>query len=163
VYGCRLHINDTPVETSSLTGSRLTWSGLTAAQRQRSGLPASGAVMFSADGAQFRGVQGGITGRRLRPEQVARQYSGTAVDAHPSIAASRALSATSALGPQALYAMTQFAFVNNAWVDIVQQATMNDFNQILVYYMPDDVRETYYGQPKPILPAVAANDCRAGD
>ena len=152
VYGGRLHINDTPVETSSLTGSRLSWSGLTAAQQQHSGLPASGALMFSVDGAQFRATQGGITGRRLRPEQVARQYSGTAVDAHPSIAASRALSATSALGPQALYTMTQFAFVNNAWVDVVQQATMNDFNQILVYYMPDDVRQTYYGQPKPILP-----------
>ena len=154
LYGGRLHINDTPIETSSLTGSRLTWSGLTAAQQQHSGLPASGAVMFSADGAQFRAAQGGITGRRLRPEQVARQFSGTPIVDHPSITASRALTSTSPLGPQALYGMTQFAFVNNAWVDVVQQATMNDFNQILLYYMPDDVRQTYYGQPnKPILPA----------
>ena len=152
VYGGRLHINDTPIETSSLVGSRLTWSGLTAAQQQHSGLPASGAVMFSADGAQFRAAQGGLTGRRLRPEQVARQFSGTPIVDHPSIAASRALSTTSALGLQALASMTQFAFVNNAWVDVVQQATMNDFNQILLYYMPDDVRQTYYGQPKPILP-----------
>jgi hypothetical protein len=134
MYGGRLHINDTPIETSSLTGNRLTWNGLTAAQQQ----PETGAPVFSADGAQFRATQGGITGRRLRPEQVARQYSGTAVDAHPSIAASRALSATSALGPQALYTMTKFAFVNNAWVDVVQQATMSDFNQILLYYMPHD-------------------------
>ena len=148
MYGGRLHINDTPIETSSLTGNRLTRNGLTAAQQQ----PETGALVFSADGAQFRATQGGITGRRLRPEQLARQYSGTAVDAHPSIAASRALSATSALGPQALYTMTQFAFVNNAWVDVVQQATINDFNQILLYYMPDDVRQTYYGQPKPTLP-----------
>jgi hypothetical protein len=153
VYGGRLHINDTPIETSSLTGSRLTWSGLTAAQQQRSGLPASGAVMFSADGAQFRAVQGGITGRRLRPEQVARQYSGTPIVDHPAIANASVLSATPTLSPQALASMTQFAFVNNAWVDVVQQATMNDFNQILLYYMPDDVRQTYYGQPKPILPA----------
>jgi hypothetical protein len=134
MYSGRLHINDTPIETSSLTGNPLTWNGLTAAQQQ----PETGAPVFSADGAQFRATQGGITGRRLRPEQVARQYSGTAVDAHPSIAASRALSATSALGPQALYTMTKFAFVNNAWVDVVQQATMSDFNQILLYYMPDD-------------------------
>src|SRR5262249_49143982 len=70
----------------------------------------------------------------------------------PAIVTASALTATSALGPQALASMTQFAFVNNAWVDVVQQATMNDFNEILLYYMPDDVRQTYYGQPKPILP-----------
>ena len=153
MYGGRLHINDTVVETSSLTGNRLAWIGLTAAQQQHSGLPASGAVMFSADGAQFRAAQGGITGRRLRPEQVARQFSGTAIADHPAIATANALTATSTLGPQALYGMTQFAFIGNAWVDVVQQATMNDFNQILLYYMPDDVRQTYYGQPKPVLPA----------
>ena len=152
VYGGRLHINDTPVETASLVGNRLTWSGLTAAQQQRSGLPASGAVMFSADGAQFRAAQGGITGRRLRPEQVARQYSGTPIVDHPAIANASALSATPTLRPQALGSMTQFAFVNNAWVDVVQQATMNDFNQILLYHMPSDMRQTYYNVSPPILP-----------
>jgi hypothetical protein len=152
VYGGRLHINDTPIETSSLTGNRLAWNGLTAVQQQHSGLPESGALMFSADGAQFRAAQDGITGRRLRPEQVARQFSGTPIVDHPSIAASRALSATPALSPQALGSMTQFAFVNNAWVDVVQQATMNDFNQILLYYMPSDMRQTYYNVSPPILP-----------
>ena len=48
--------------------------------------------------------------------------------------------------------MTQFAFVNNAWVDVVQQATMNDFNQILLYHMPSDMRQTYYNVSPPILP-----------
>ena len=152
VYGGRLHINDTPIETSSLTGSRLAWSGLTAAQQQHSGLPVSGAVMFSADGAQFRAAQGGITGRRLRPEQVARQYSGTPIVDHPAIVTASGLTATPALSPQALASMTQFAFVNNAWVDVVQQATMNDFNQILLYHMPSDMRQTYYNVSPPILP-----------
>ena len=152
VYGGRLYINDAPVETASLAGSRLAWSRLTADQQKQSGLPESGAMVFQANGAQCGSPQSGITGRRLQPDQIPRQLQNTAVTAHPALATASAVSATATLNPLALNSMTQFKFANNVWADVVQQATMADFNQILLYYMPDDMRQTYYNVAKPVLP-----------
>src|SRR5262245_49210710 len=152
VYGGQLYINDAPVETASLTGSRLAWSRLTAAQQQQSGLPESGALVFQANGAQCGSPQGEITGRRLPPDQVPRQFQNAAVTAHPALATASALSSTDTLSLQDLASMTQFAFANNVWADVVQKAAMNDFNQILLYYMPSDMRQTYYNVSPPVLP-----------
>ena len=152
MYGGRLYINDALVEAASLTGSRLAWSGLTAAQQRHSGLPASGTLVFPADGAQFQATDGGTSGRRVRPDQIARPSPGLSATAHPALATAGALSPTSALSLQALGSMTQFAFVNNVWVDAVQRATMTDFNQILQYYMPEDMRQAYYNPSPPTLP-----------
>jgi hypothetical protein len=153
VYANRLYIDNTLVASASIAGSRLTWSRLTAAQQQRSGLPGSGALMFSTDGTQCHGTRGDVTGRRLRPEQVARQFPGTPIASHPAITAFNALTSSSGLNPTSLSLMTQFASVDGGWLDVVQQATMNDFNQILLYYMPSGMRQTYYNVAQPVLPS----------
>src|SRR5262249_20288846 len=74
--------------------------------------------------------------------------------------------AASALSLTDLDNKSQFKLVTDAasgkpvWADVVQQAMMNDFNQIVLYYMPADLRRTFYGEAQvnlsPPLQQIAA-------
>src|SRR5262245_12419530 len=141
VHDRKLWIHDEPIDDSRLAGNALRFSGLSPAQQAVSGLPAEGTLVFSDDGHTHRLEGCDIVGRRASADAVAAPCASREAVAHPMVTASANLVGDSDLSLTELANMTQFAFVqdpvshNNVWVDAVQQATMNDFNQILLYYM----------------------------
>src|SRR5262245_12019220 len=152
VHDRKLWIHDEPIDDARLAGNALRFSGLSPAQQAVSGLPAEGTLVFSDDGHTHRLEGCDVVGRRASADALAAPCASREAVAHPMVTAGANLVGDSDLSLTELANMTQFAFVqdpvshNNVWVDAVQQATMNDFNQILLYYMPSDLRQTFYGQ-----------------
>jgi hypothetical protein len=164
VHGGVLHVEDKPVDRSRMRGNCLDFAGLSAAQQAASGLPAEGTIEFSDDGGSF--VHQDVTGRRVAPDDVATHFARTAAAAHPVIAAVSNIAAARSLSLTELANMTQFQHLTDPqtkqtyWADVVQQSMMADFNQVLLYYMSSDLRQTFYGQAQvnlsPALLQIAA-------
>jgi hypothetical protein len=139
VHDGKLGIAGSFVAGAALQGSQLVWSDLSDDQVKASGLPRSGSATFDEVGHRFLLAGSAGKGQRL------------------GAAAFTAVSDIAATAPAALslQALTQFTpFVNqNGWYDGVQQAAMQDFNQILLYYMDASLRHTYWNQAQPTLPS----------
>ncbi|NPD29774.1 hypothetical protein [Corallococcus exiguus] len=135
-----LHIGAAPVEATRLRRNALSFSGLSPAQQAAGGLPAAGTLEFSDDGSRVR-LTDGASGARL------------GADSHVARQALRA--GTSPLNLQTLALMNPFEQQagpdGTTWVDAVQQASMADFNQILLYFMDPQLRRTYWSQNQPVL------------
>lgn len=151
VHQGRLVINQGAIATSQQTGNRLTWTDLPAEVAKQAGLPASGYLLFSAEGAEVVESGHGVVGRRLGAGELAKLPESLLAD-QPVLA--QALTARdegqAGLGDPLddLTNMTQFE--QNAkgnWVDVVQQNAMNDFYDILQYYLPSDLQEFFPARP----------------
>ncbi|MBZ4370613.1 hypothetical protein [Corallococcus sp. AS-1-6] len=153
VHGGRLYVQDEEVPTSRLRGSTLHFEGLTQQQQRLTGLPESGTIHFSQDGhsAWMPGQPRG--GRRVQATELTAPAHRTAFAAHPVTAVASSAVVNTQLNLTTLANMTQFAFSNNVWADVVQQATMSDFNQVMMYYLPSNLRQTYFGTGQPVLPS----------
>jgi hypothetical protein len=156
VYGGKLWIGDQPVASSRLVGNRLTWTDLPPALRTTGGLGEAGELEFTDDGASFASPTATtVVGRRLTGDEVAygRAMPGT-------LRTAPALSLTDLDNKSQFRLVTDPATGKPVWADVVQQAMMNDFNQIVLYYMPDDLRRTFYGEAQvnlsPPLQQIAA-------
>ena len=141
VHGGQLVVGGKPVAGSSVTGNRLTWSGLEPGFAATTGLPAEGELEFSHDGAS---VTGGVaTGARRVSEPSERAPVPGAVleaDAEP------------ALQPETLLGMDPHGKdANGQVVDLVQAAAMEDFYKVIQYYMDPTLRSTFISTNAPDL------------
>ncbi|WP_404371959.1 hypothetical protein ACIHQR_14990 [Corallococcus coralloides] len=140
VHEGTLHVGGAPVQAARLRGNSLGFSGLSAEQQAAGGLPAAGTLEFSDDGSRVR-LSDGRSGARL------------GADSH--VARPAPTASTSPLNLQTLALMTPFEQQAGpqgpTWVDAVQQASMADFNQLLLYFMDPQLRQTYWSQGQPVL------------
>lgn len=151
VHQGRLVINQEAITTSQQIGNRLTWNDLPSEVAKQAGLPASGYLRFNTSGTEVVESGHGVVGRRLSAGEVATlpesrpgkpPILGQAVTASDQ----RQVSLGDALDD--LTNMTQFE--QNAkgnWVDVVQQNAMNDFYDILQYYLPSDLQAFFPARP----------------
>jgi hypothetical protein len=167
VYDGKLHIADVPVDSSVIRGRTLHFSGLSGEQQAASGLPAEGELKFSTNGRHVSHADTAMRGSRVKPEQATQLFLETPEAKQPAIAALHSatslVAAGSGLSLTTLANMTQFTFQNSVWSDAVQTATMSDFNDILVYYMPSDLRTTYYSAAPSNLPTWLQQIAAMGD
>ncbi|RKI45349.1 hypothetical protein D7Y27_10680 [Corallococcus sp. AB004] len=157
VHGGRLYVQDEEVPASRLRGSTLHFEGLSSRQQQLTGLPAAGTVHFSQDGHSAWLPDQPRGGRRVQASELTAPAHRAAFAAHPVTAVASTSAVNTQLNLTTLANMTQFAFTNNVWSDVVQQATMNDFNQVMMYYLPSNLRQTYFGTGQPTLPSWLQN------
>ena len=130
----KLIINGKAVEKSGVSADRLWWEGLSSAESDLTGLPASGFVEFSSGGHVIKGSSFGARGiRELANEQMAVGESNLLL--------------------QDLLGMNPYELSDGNMVDKVQQNAMEDFYKILQYYMP----------PKYLHDFIAANPPDVGE
>lgn len=153
VRGGRLVADDALVEQSSVSGNRLTWSGLPDDLAQRLGLPADGHVDFSADGSTVVGSSLAAEGSRVAPI-VAAALARQLPTGSPAALAAAAPPPQGSTPPLNVYGLLNLdpdsADTKGNYTDIVQSAAMSDFYQILQYYMPSDLRQEFIN-PNPVV------------
>ncbi len=151
IYDGKLVLNQTPIETSQQRGRKISWSALQNDVAKTTGLPKSGYIEFSEDGEHIvnSSLNGG--GRRVSPDEAA-----TMVDHLPrspktaSVLVQPIASENQSGGTlRDLINMTQFEMRDGNYYDAVQEKSMEDFYDILQYYMPEDLRKTFFN-PNPV-------------
>jgi hypothetical protein len=164
VFDGRMVIGGKPVAGSAMRGNVLSWDRLDPEHQRRTGLPASGSLRFTQDGASADDRQNLITARRLR-SGAAIQAIAEHGDLHPAVH-THAVGLQLALAQGApdiygLLAMTPFAQQDGAWGDVVQAAVRQDLSDIMNSYIsPDMWKLLFPDTPQPTLSgelAVVAN------
>ena len=126
----KLIVSGRTVEKSGFSGDRLWWEGLSSAESDLTGLPASGFVEFSSGGHVIKGSSFSTRGiRELANEQMAV--------------------GDLSLMLQTLLGMNPYEVNDEKMVDKVQQNAMEDFYKILQYYMPPQYLHSFIAANPP--------------
>jgi hypothetical protein len=148
LFDGRLEIGGEPIPGSLLRRSRLTWTGLTAAQQELTGLPQNGALHFASDGSGAFAPKGALRARRLSSAQAADALAAHR-DLHPALMGR--LDAMSAALAQdkpdiiGLLGMTPFVMdAKGNWSDAVQTSVMRDMTDIMNSAIPSDMWSLVY-------------------
>jgi hypothetical protein len=156
VFDGQLTIGGKPIARSRMRGDRLAWSGLDAQLAARTGLPASGTLRFTRDGAAATDESAGIKARRLRAsaalDAIARHADLYPEAQERSTALKQTLGATQ-LDISGLLAMTPFQQnQQGAWGDVIQAAVNQDLSDIMNSFIPANMWNLLFpGVPQPKL------------
>ena len=124
----KLIIDGNKLESSSVIGNTLLWSGI-----QSPHLPSSGYAEFSEDGSKIIASSFAAVGSRNQATFAAKVY-------------------TSSLQLQDLLNMNPFEFDKDGKsVDTIQQSAMGDFYKFIQYYMPGDYLHDFIAPNPPDL------------
>lgn len=174
VHQGQLVINGEPVPTSRQCGNRVLWQDLAPALAQQAGLPVTGTLHFSEDGEQIlTGEHGGVGVRlnapqaqRLSTTLLARQPRVQQAVAHAHQATLHAVSAEPPLRLQDLVGMVPFAAQTvtgadgkpkDVYTEAVRDSAMQDFYQLLQFYMDPDLRQEFVTPNAPVLDPTLKN------
>ncbi|HEX6342106.1 hypothetical protein [Umezawaea sp.] len=143
VFDGRLVVGGAPVPDAVLVGDRLTWADLSPALRERTGLPASGSLVFADLGSTATTEDGTVRAVRLDAATALTaitQHRDLHRAAHRlSLAHAKAI-ADPALDMYSLLAMTPFAKDDKGVLrDQVQGAVTQDLSDIMNSFIPTDL------------------------
>lgn len=158
VHDGRLHVGDTVVSRSALEGRVLRWERLPREITEATGLPGSGHLEFSQDGARVVGSSIGVTGQRVHPDtvaEVARHLAG-APDHAAALEAAGTARADGDHTLAALLSMSQYVRDEKGnFYDQFQADSMEDFYDILQNRMNPEYRKQFFNpNPPPLSPGV---------
>jgi hypothetical protein len=157
VFDGRLTIDGRPAGHSHMYGAELQWRDLDPQHQQRTGLPESGTLRFTADGSRAAAPDNSLSATRLRAGAVAAALARHR-DLHPTLD-QRATEMTAAVDNDSLtisglLAMTPFVrdTSTGAWGDKVQAAVTSDLSTIMNSFIPSEMWTLIFGKnPQPTL------------
>ena len=150
VTGGRLYIDGHIVENSQANGRILSWDFSENGRREVFSriLPEKGILEFSADGSRITGgglLCNGTLLRNGKPE-------GTRLSADDAVSADRADALPDGKERPTYYdllAMTPYRFDSEGRMhEVIQERTMEDFQKLLEYYIPDDLYQKFIASEK---------------
>ncbi|WP_155420384.1 hypothetical protein [Burkholderia cepacia] len=157
VHDGRLHVGTTAVPDAVIDGNVLRWRNLAPELCAASGLPESGHLTFSSDGDEIVDSSMDIAGARVHPDIVSvMTHSLKVPDSLRTALGKVAAVKDTAHTVQDLIRMSQFVRDSNGqYYDLFQQQSMEDFYEILQYYMDDkDCKQFFNPNPKPLPPSL---------
>ncbi|HYL75990.1 MAG TPA: hypothetical protein VEU96_17400 [Bryobacteraceae bacterium] len=159
IHEGKMLVNQHVVANSRQNGARMEWDALAPEHADATGLDLAGYLEFSPDGSAISSGSGGVTGKRLTAEEAAQSLG--QLQAQPNLADALERASTPAaqqLSVLDLINMSQFAKnADGQYHDKIQQQSMEDFYEILKYYMPEGLRKTFIStNPVDLKPPVKA-------
>ncbi|HYC92025.1 MAG TPA: hypothetical protein VEO54_22625 [Thermoanaerobaculia bacterium] len=150
VFDGRLTMDGRPAGQSCMRGAELQWRNLDPQHQQRTGLPESGTLRFTADGSRAAAPDHSLSANRLRAGAVAAALARHS-DLHPTLH-QRATEMAAAVDDgtltiSGLLAMTPFVRDSSgAWADVVQGAVTSDLGAIMNSYIPPAMWKLIFGK-----------------
>lgn len=149
VFDGKIEVNGEVVAKGHVTNNTLFWSELSQDHQRALKLPAQGQVRFDPTGSRTAGRHQPIRIERVSAEEAIDRLSEND-SYHPAIGKScRSYSKNTKSGDLSileLSAMTPFdQDENNVWYDAVQERVTDDFFDIMVDAIPDDLWESLFG------------------
>jgi hypothetical protein len=170
VFDGRLVIAGEPVAGSFMSGRVLKWQGLDAVHQQRTGLPASGFLEFTQNGAMASDGDSRVIARRLSTSvaiQAISAHHDLYAGSHSKIAAIYQAWSEGKLAITDLTTMTPFVMgTSGGYSDVVQEAVREDLSAIMNSYIPKDMWDLLFpSTPQSSLTAeqaIVANSAVSG-
>ncbi|WP_396587031.1 hypothetical protein [Bermanella sp. R86510] len=147
----QVNIDGRPAKQTQILGNIVHWQGLDAVTQSNTGLPEDGFLELSPVGNKVLDGSNGLKGKAIHTDTAIARRADFAhqTATHNDLENSLVEFDESSHTLMDLINMDQFQSDDNGKYDAVQNQSMNDFYQILQYYMPKDLRETFIN-PNPI-------------
>lgn len=165
IFHGKIHVNGAPVAKVHAEENALTWTDLAPEQQKMLGLPASGTLLFSANGSSATLQDQPTVVKRLTTSHLLQQLD-THKAAHPALHGAL-LTQNSALTDSSLNILgllNMSPFAKNAqgeWGDVVQANVRQDLSDIMNSFVPSNIWSLLFpNTPQPTLSgelAIVAN------